>query len=330
LTSAIAPAADGGVFEGGAIGSVVDWWQESPIVSRMSSTGFADAGFGVRGVVRLPFERGAVLSMRSVPGGVLAAGIAAEGCFVARLDDSGALVPDFGDSGVVTFGDDCLGASIDENGRAFLDARTEIAAFDADGTPDMEWGDAGVAVSPAPADGGDATQLFATSSGVSLIDISPDGARVSRFRPDGSLDPDFGDHGRAIWPAPLHDAYLLRAASDPAGRLFVLVHAYEANTENDPPLPREDFLVRFSTDGSVDWSVPAHDLQSLAVGPDGVLAIGYDYFGSVDDLGSIEVRHPLAVAGFGGAAMVTGSELYLTGRSWSEFPVTYVLRTPWR
>ena len=227
-----------------------------------------DTVFGTGGVVSAASERpaqiaiqsdGKILSLTSVDNGST---LNATKIVVTRLLPDGSLDPTFGDQGRVTFdaspeGEAASSIAVQPDGRIVVAGalRRDTTPYDVgailmrllqDGSLDPNFGGAGWR-----------TYEFGSYEWLGDIEITTDGHIVAggisdgmlnlfRFRPDGSLDPNFGTGGRVVTNVAANGDGVLDMALQPDGKILVVPYGY-------PPTP--SFLtMRFNVDGSPDLS----------------------------------------------------------------------------
>jgi uncharacterized delta-60 repeat protein len=270
--------------------SIPDPLLSSAVVIRFAADGSLDRSFAKEGVLVTDFgipapkigsERyiGAAVGLRSlvvdyqdrpvVTGGSVSeicSETAASTAFVARLTDSGALDPAFGDSGLRQIAD--LGsfeqASVTPEGT-LLALGVKGYRCTGYGGPNLLLTGLGLEGSLDPAFGFAGFRVIGFSS-APVVRVAPTGRilllgerqgrkertqLIMRLLPDGGLDPSFGRTGRVQLRLPRR-AELFTLAEDNRGRLLL------AGRESKP-LPRGSFrstffLVRMKPKGSVDRS----------------------------------------------------------------------------
>lgn len=180
----------GGQVTEGSVGCPPGYFcDRTPVVVRLTPAGLPDGGFGRAGVVRLsglttPFQTDYYYGVEALAprpgGGLFAAGDGNGVTFVAALTPDGSLDSTFGTGGLVT-----------KSG-----SKAAYAAPTATGTDGA----------------GDIFSLVQTDSGMSLSE----GTVVLRYSPQGKLDPEYGEEGKAYVP-PLSEGF----AVAPDGSVYV-------------------------------------------------------------------------------------------------------------
>ncbi|HEX2087760.1 MAG TPA: hypothetical protein VHF89_18895, partial [Solirubrobacteraceae bacterium] len=241
--------------------------RQGGLVALLGEDGELDPAFGGgRGWVEHGFAAGGAADVAPLPdGGLLVAGTSAGGGTargeLVRLRPDGSGDPAFGAEG--------LAASTAADGRF---ERYDAVAALADGgalvagaadLPDGDQGfllarfapDGGVARATAtPFPGGVATAhaLLALPDGSAIVAGSAGGGAaadwaLARYRPDGTLDPSFGDDGRVVTAASAYEDRLLALAAGPGA---TIVAAGSAGAEGGS---RTEFAVaRFLPSGRLD------------------------------------------------------------------------------
>ena len=257
-------------------------------------------GGGGDGKVRTTFPQYAFANAVAIAsdGKIVAAGAAAgpdvNGVFaVARYDSDGLLDPTFGGDGraiaaiTPAGGDEANGVLVQPDGKVVAAgtagrAKFAIARFDADGTLDATFGNAGVRRTDITAGDDIATQVLMQTDGKIVVvgygGVNRPSFALARYDSDGVLDPTFGNGGIVLTPFGLWG--IARAAVlQPNGKIV----AAGGNG-------RGWSLARYLPDGSLDHSfgnlgkvvTKALTGDAFAVGlqPDGkIVATGaYDFY----------------------------------------------------
>lgn len=295
---------DGRVVAAGWWGrSAGEVWYTDFALARYDRSGRLDATFGDAGTVATDFFGGydqanAVLRQRD--GRLVAVGAAfrhggSDPSFaLARYRPDGRLDPSFGDGGLVSTDvgdhDEATAAALQPDGRIVVAgydlaadrprAELVVARYRPDGTLDPTFGVAGMAITAvSPSDpsflqGQDVVIQpdghIVTVSRAHTVDGSD--VVVTRFRPDGSLDPRFGDGGfvtLSFSAESFEDAAALRLLPD--GRIAVLTRFEStwglARLRSDGRLD-----TGFGTGGMVRSNVEG-DAHDLVVQDDGRLVV---------------------------------------------------------
>ncbi len=174
-------------------------------LSRFNPDGSPDLGFGNVGSVRMDLsgaDDSAAALLLQPDGRIVAAGGAGGSLALARYEPDGSLDPNFGTGGVVTLaaaggatalfvgpGGGCLAA-------ATFGGRFALVGFTPDGSLDAAFGMDGIVVTDFEGPG-DGVVLQADGRFVVLgaIQHKKSDFLLTRFNPDGSVDPFFGNHG---------------------------------------------------------------------------------------------------------------------------------------
>jgi uncharacterized delta-60 repeat protein len=226
-------------------------------LARYDAQGAPDPSFGVGGFVLEPDDLFPAAMVVRDDGAVIIAGghttpETANTLAVARYDDHGRLDPTFGVGGVATvdFGTSTfggIGLVRQDDGKLVVAADSGhgpatflLAGFDADGTLDPTFGDAGLVVGPA---GALARALVRQSDGKLVVVgniLGPSNpVRLVRYLANGTVDGDFGIDGVSDAD---HTSFLSGAALDAQERVVV---------------SGSQFVARFLTDGaSVTYCQP--------------------------------------------------------------------------
>ena len=250
-------------------------------LARYLPNGALDPSFGTGGTTVTPLSEGtdAASSIIVLPSGrLLVAGTAEpEGTSafaLARYESNGSLDASFGDGGTVVTPN--AGSNAMKMGDAVLLSNGQVAAvgsstrpntlalarYEAHGALDVGFGIEGIAMvgdfRPGAdyardvglqADGRFVVLGVAESSSAAL-------ATLSRFTPDGSLDPTFGEGGHVVAPYAPNDyssiRYGPRSVSTLQGSIVIAGHTPEATGTGDDDGPRDLFVARFHDDGSLD------------------------------------------------------------------------------
>lgn len=226
---------------------------------------------------------------------------------LARLGPNGTLDPSFGKGGVVRVHGEygleetyASGLAIRADGTILVGGSGSLLAFSADGALDRGFGQGGVAAVTGgprallamPDDGAAVASTSSSSSFYTYWRERPGDFGLSRYRADGSLDPGFGNGGRAsLDVAAIDDVGALALAPD--GDIVLAGGAASAESCGAGECPYTPILARFTAAGALDpgfgtggWSaveVPGGSpgygyvpwIASLAVAPNGqILAAG--------------------------------------------------------
>lgn len=288
---------------------------------RYNPNGSRDTGFGPAhsGIVRAPVARNAVaFALAQQPDGKLvAAGSAFNGSntdfALARYDRNGSLDPSFGRGGIVTTpigtsADIAYAVAVQPDGKlvaAGLRSNTAnighnydiaLVRYNANGSLDTTFGTGGK-VRTTVGHSDDVARALVIQpdgklvvAGYSIIN-GIRGSVIVRYKPDGSLDPSFGNGGRQIASAGAGylayglalqpDGDLVTASHEPGGHRFA-VSRYLPNGSPDP-----SFGIGGTTTTS-PASGPASEATAIARQPDGKLVVT----GTVD---STNTRHEYQV-----------------------------------
>jgi len=231
-------------------------------VLRYLKDGRPDPSFGSDGLTVTDFDAAtndAVTSLVLLPDGrILAAGVAGDAAALARYLPDGRLDPSFGEAkdGTVTTGQGLLNAltlAVEPGGRLLVAGQAGtsggpfdfgVARYSADGVLDRSFGDHGVVKTdlgstgewPAGiASGPDGTIVVGGSSGSSFV--------LLRYRPDGKLDPAFGQGGVSRAGPDIGGAHAMTALAD--GRFILVGEELAGNF-------RQVAVVRYRPDGALD------------------------------------------------------------------------------
>jgi uncharacterized delta-60 repeat protein len=304
-------AADGSVVVGGASqtrGSCYEvvGCEEVPVLAAFSPEGKLEPGFGTGGVVRLEALRGeseglrghgVALLTRRPDGSIAAAGTAPPGettAFLAALSPAGALLPGFGEGGIV-------------RERRSTPAQQTIAGI-------------------APLAGGGTLALGISTLGIDRTPV------LIRYAADGSLDRSFGGGAGyvAIGKARFVDGF----AADGSGHLLTTLYGYPQTSLVELNASDGSRVESFGTDGSVllpksvfaeavdfaaggrgatvigtrDVGGPAEPGVVVRYGPDGRPDDGFGNHGVVDlrAPGQREMRARALTGAPGGRTLVAG------------------------
>lgn len=214
--AAVVVLADGDFVVGGSAGASA---ATDLAVARYLPDGRLDPLFGDGGKVVLDIggDNDTLAGVEALPGGsiLIAATVVRDGreAVLIRLDASGALDPNFGDSGIATVAtpsgnDEAFDLAIDPTEHILVTGRTTtvtsddllLARFTSTGEPDASFGDGGVVVTDVR--GGSDTSFAVQVAGDGRILLSGgsivgdlDEATVAAYTPAGQLDETFGDGG---------------------------------------------------------------------------------------------------------------------------------------
>jgi len=255
----------------------------SVVVSRYDSAGAADPSYGTNGTATLPVQGGIPTGVLADDDGAIVVGgnVDDQSAWAVRLDSTGTVDTDFGDDGVVTLATDDttpsdfiapLGIQPIEGGylAVVIDRSTSadvvrVATFDSTGIKtriNLATADDITSVDSAKmADGGVAVVLEVTA-GEDVQDF-----HVYKFRPDGTLDPSFGNPG-------LSDDEVAGPVHVTALRTGEIALAYNTG-------PNPAFVIRLVTadgrdGGTIDTGLDAWIYGIAAVAHDGSLILAAD------------------------------------------------------
>jgi uncharacterized delta-60 repeat protein len=222
---------------------------------------------------------------------------------LARLEANGTPDRSFGEEGIVSFRDEigenssAFGLAIREDETILVAGNRQLLAYTPDGRLDPSFGTGGVAEAVGgpkillALPGGGA--VVASSSSSSPFECCPEPGDfiVSRYRPDGSLDPSFGTGGTVTLDVDEMDE--ATALAPAPGGSFLLAGTSSANECPSGECPAASILARLTASGRLDpsfgtagWtpvSIPAKPrpygfeprLPGLVVLPDGhIVAAG--------------------------------------------------------
>ena len=272
-------------------------------VARYDSDGSLDSSFGTGGMVTTDFgvDGEAVNGLAIQPDGkIVAAGEAGGVLALARYNPDGSLDPTFGGGGVPgTVESDVIaggqeGVALQPDGKIIVAGGLQdmvVARYNADGSLDTSFGNAGVASTPhsdfeygtAVALMPDGKIVVAGSRSNSLPDSGPDRSfLVERLNPDGSPDASFGAGGIATVTIAAWDfGYSL--ALQPDGKVLV---GGTSETDSQQALTFARLLPdgvldhSFGDQGVVTTSEKGHDYfyiaRSLLLQPDGKIVAAGD------------------------------------------------------
>jgi len=322
--------------------SQLDW-----MVERRHPDGSLDTSFGNGG--RATFDFGGYDSVYSVhvdSAGILVSGYVPNAqtgvseLVVLRLDAGGMPVPTFGDNGRLVFGDAVGAMAIDAQGRFLVSALAldpdtgdtlfQVRRYLPDGSADTGFGEGGAMALDLQSDSVQATQWAAGSDGQILVgwteftgDWNYQPITLALLRPDGSLNPGFGDAGRVHTGL---NAETLELAFDTQGRPLV-------GFSN--PIAGDFHLGRFTLDGALDPSFhvggttradlggeeTVETLHVLSTGD--VLVAGTNWqgsnletaFASFDSEGNLNTAFGEAPPA---GALVSSGTLYVVGNGWDN------------
>ncbi|MBI1814217.1 MAG: hypothetical protein HYR72_04515 [Deltaproteobacteria bacterium] len=280
-------------------------------VVRCNANGTPDNTFGIAGTVRVPigFSSLAFAVVAQPDNRLVVAGIsyadhssagAADAIALARFEVDGTLDATFGNAGVVTT---VIGTGASANALVRQpDGKLTVAGssgstgvftlvrYNAAGGLDSSFGTSGI-VTTSIGQASHATALVIHPSGkltCAGYTEHADGAdfAVSRYNPDGSLDPTFGTGGIVTTPIGAGYTYGSALARQSDGKVIVAGASFDPNFESSMLA-----LARYTTDGSLDTtfgdggivttSITGMDAASaLVLQPDGKLVVvGYSSVG---------------------------------------------------
>lgn len=267
-----------------------------PTPARVDRSGSLDRTFGVTGLVDAAFGPSLWQALTvEDDGAVIAAGHSRDDLVVARYDPTGGLDPTFGSDGIfvapLVHGGNARAVAITGGGDIVVagEAYSEgfprdvlVLRLDQNGELDRAFGDGGIvtidfgkvdeAGTAVVTQGSGRIVVLADANGPTLR--SPSGSvTLLGFRPDGRVDPTFGNAGRVE----------LRGASDevwssngmlqtPNGDLVIAVTSYDGDDfENSDYRAR---LIRFDRDGDERWTTTITGYATgLALLADGTIAV---------------------------------------------------------
>lgn len=270
-----------------------------PTPVRVDRSGSLDRTFGVNGLVDATFGGPTLWHALTLGAGgtIVAAGRASDDLVVARYDATGALDPAFGDGGFaippLPHGGNARGVAATGSGDLVVVGEAYgppelgfprdvlVLRLDQDGTLDRGFGDGGIVTIDLGKDEA-GTAVLTQGSGriVVLADsngpapTSPSGsATLLGFRPDGRVDPTFGNAGRVELRGAANDFWFTNGMlRTPNGDLVVAVTSYDADdVENSNYRAR---LIRFDRDGNERWTTTvAGYAAGLALLADGTIVV---------------------------------------------------------
>ncbi len=170
------------------------------------------------------------------------------------------------------------------NGQT-VNANAQVARFNSNGTIDTGFGSANAVadVDFAPGFGELVNALALQPDGKIILAASAGGFSLARLNPNGTIDPSFGENGKAstIFPPGGFGANALALAVQPDGRIVV------AGQSPQPEFGYNFALARFNPNGSVsgkittDFDLRSDVARSVAIQPDGkIVAAGDSQAGS--------------------------------------------------
>jgi uncharacterized delta-60 repeat protein len=232
---------------------------------------------------------------------------------LARYDVNGKPDSSFGSGGVVhtdfsNLTDFVVSVLLLPNGKLFAVGTSEtnvtaddlaVARYNSDGTPDSAFGSGGKTTIDFAGHSDDASAAAVQPDGKIVIAAAilttkiPDPMTVVRILPDGALDPDFGNQGRATAPFLGSESIAYAIALQSDGKIVAAGLAF------GPDL--YDFaLARFNSDGSPDESF----------GPGGAGAVT-DFFGMEDGCNAVIIQPDGRIIAAGSANAVTQGDMAL-------------------
>jgi uncharacterized delta-60 repeat protein len=248
-----------------------------PLVRLIATAGDLDPSFGIGGVATAPLPSVYPTAVAVQADGKIVAAGGAGGPWVARFNPDGSLDSGFGADGVTTTRlafDDRSGYSpfkvlLRPDGRIAVvgqfhngsGTQATVVQYTPDGTPDLTFGDGGIAKAPSvwrvadaalQADGGVLVVGHAYFGAVEYLDWT-----VQRFTPDGAMDPAFGTVP-PFFPASLVHTDILgqeeafAIAVQPDGRFVVA--GFTNSSPNEPYIVRQFAFARYLPDGTLDAS----------------------------------------------------------------------------
>ena len=278
------------------------------VVAAFTLSGALDSSFGTSGVTTVDFH-GRIDRSRAIAGHqgrVLVAGAAqgpvrsgTDDLALARLTSSGALDTSFGDNGRARHGlvgpvsvwiadavvrDDGGVLAVGEVGMTFRAKEFLLAAFNADGSPDMGFGNEGSQTVDFDNGEDEAFAVALLADGRFLVGgaVRPDGGTkdfgVARFLADGSLDTSFGNSGWVVMDLDGDNDAVRDLIVQPDGKIVVA---------GDGRFPSHGYttdfvVVRLNADGSVDTGFGSNGVVRHSVN-------NYDWVSAVALLASGEI-----------------------------------------
>lgn len=286
-------------------------------LARYNTDGTLDTTFGSGGLLTAHFGSAEGFNAVAIQtdGKIVATGMSQDAVLVARynpdgspdtsFDGDGHLSKNLGDRTdtgntvlVAASGKLLVAGSLEDQNRRVQDA--VLLQFNADGSADSGFGDAGTArVDGLGAGEGspfatlvqaDGKVLVAGEIGVQPGQADTNGA-LMRFNADGSLDTTFGIDGSATTGfTPLWKDRIQALAQQPDGRIIVVGNEYPSQLATDPgpggTATDNVFLARYNHDGSLDptfgaggkviasFSDGADTANAVLIQPDGKIVIG--------------------------------------------------------
>jgi uncharacterized delta-60 repeat protein len=248
--------------------------------------------------------RGGTRSNRII--GALATGavavLAGAGPAGAAVPAPGGLDRDFGGTGKVTLDiqaqDFAEGVAIDSEGRIVVAGSTSdgtsgdfaVARYMPDGRLDPSFGNGGIVTTDFNGRDEQAVALNLDSDGRMVVAGYSRGPRgvsyfaMARYRPNGSLDTSFGDHGRVLTTVGGPSSHIDAMAIDSRGRIVLAGQAYRYHDTFD----YFDFLVaRFTPNGTLD----------PAFGRGGIVSTNFGYTLDTAHSVAIDSRDGIVAAG---------------------------------
>jgi uncharacterized delta-60 repeat protein len=271
--SAVAVDAQGRIIVAGTAGPSADAAPEIA-VARLTSEGTLDSSFSGDGTVTVPLPaKSEVGGVAIDPSGRIDVGATTGGeLFAVRLSSGGALDPGFSDDGVASLptGGSASGGdlALDPNGSIVVgatgclaaDCHFAVARFTPDGVPDTSFSGDGVVTTEFP--GGAVLRSVAVAADGRIVAAGSVGgdSALTRYLPNGDLDPAFGGQGRAT------------VSAYTSGALDIVLDDAERITE----LGAAGSLVRLLDDATLDPTWPGIQFQLPREG--GLGADGADGF----------------------------------------------------
>jgi uncharacterized delta-60 repeat protein len=246
-------------------GIVTAGWRTTPTgvdfaLTRHDATGKLDDGFGTHGI-RTTDVGGAddeAYDVALLPGGGIVAAGRSDGAFaVARYG------PDGTPAGttrtpVLDGGDQANAVAVQGDGkivvagygtRSGIDGDVAVVRYNADGTPDEDFGAHGIATADLGTRSDDARAVVIQPSGkIVVAGVAGEDVALARFTASGDLDGTFGQGGRRITDFGSVDV-ANGVALTPGGDIVV------AGYTLGPAINRDYLLARYSADGTFDTAV---------------------------------------------------------------------------
>jgi uncharacterized delta-60 repeat protein len=277
------------------------------LVARYNSSGSLDTGFGSGGKVytdffgsqELAYAVGIQLDGKIVAAGYIGDGLGGSDFAIARYNPDGSLDSSFGNGGKTTTSignrDEAYGLVIQPDGKIIIAGDTDVSRlpdfalvrYNSDGSLDPSFGSGGKVVTDWFGDTDIALAVALDSKGRVIaagytgqsIQTSTDFG-VVRYNPNGSLDQNFGSHGKASTDFFGREDEGRDLAIQPDDKIVVTGYA------SLPPERRDFALVRYNTNGSLDSGFGAggklttaitsrfDQSEAIAIQPNGKILVG--------------------------------------------------------